>query len=160
MRSALVSFFAGLVFAIGLGIAGMTKADKVIGFLEVAGDWDPSLALVMVGAIGTHAILRRFILGRSGPVFGGHFRLPKRHDIDGSLVGGAALFGIGWAIGGYCPGPGIVSVAGGSIDAVVFVATMTAAMVTWQAIQAQAVREAQLDYRAPGLSPRDTTPAS
>lgn len=130
-----VSFVSGVVFALGLGISGMTQADKVINFLDIAGNWDPSLAFVMIGAIGTHAVMRWFIMRRSGPVLGELFHMPKRVDIDAPLLGGAALFGIGWAIGGYCPGPGIVSIASGSVNALVFMASLTVAFVAWQRLQ-------------------------
>lgn len=159
MRGVLTSLVSGLIFAIGLGVSGMTKADKVIGFLDVAGDWDPSLAFVMVGAIGTHALLRYFIMGRSAPVFADRFSLPGRHNIDVSLVAGAAIFGAGWAMGGYCPGPGLVSLAGGSFHAVVFVTTLSVAIFGWQRLQhwIELHRQGKTppdtsDVRVPGLS--------
>ncbi len=124
----LSSFVAGVVFAVGLGVAGMTQADKVIAFLDIAGNWDPSLALVMGGAIAVHLLLFKLILRRPSPILGTHFGLPTRTDIDGRLVGGAALFGIGWALGGYCPGPGIVSAAGGTGHALAFLGAMTGGM--------------------------------
>lgn len=133
MKVLLSSFVAGLIFALGLGISGMTQADKVINFLNVAGDWDPSLALVMVGAIAVHLALFKLILRRPTPVFADSFGIPTRNDIDARLVGGAALFGIGWALGGYCPGPGLVSVAGGSAHALTFVAAMTGGMMIFHA---------------------------
>ena len=128
MKQMIAALVAGLVFGLGLGISGMTQADKVIGFLDVADAWDPSLALVMGGAIGVHLLLFRFIVKQPSPIFGERFGIPTRTDIDGRLVGGAALFGIGWALGGYCPGPGLVSGASGAGNALVFVGTMTAGM--------------------------------
>ena len=124
----LAAFGAGLLFAIGLGVGGMTDANKVIGFLDLAGGWDPSLAFVMVGAIAAHALLNRWILRRNRPMFGTRFALPTRRDIDLRLVAGAAVFGMGWGLGGFCPGPGLVSVAGLGADALVFVAAMLAGM--------------------------------
>lgn len=152
MRTIVVSFVAGLIFAVGLGIAGMTQADKVIGFLDVAGNWDPSLAFVMIGAIGTHAVLRLFIVKRSAPILADRFQVPARVDIDRPLVIGAALFGVGWAIGGYCPGPGLVSVASGSVYPLVFVATMTLAMVAWSRVQHAEQRRSAHEVRVPGIS--------
>ena len=124
----LAAFGGGLVFALGLGLSGMTDANKVIGFLNLAGDWDPSLAFVMVGAIGVHLALYRLILRRDSPLFTDEFHIPTRRDIDGKLVGGAALFGVGWALGGFCPGPGIVSATSQSTAALTFVLTMLVGM--------------------------------
>jgi uncharacterized membrane protein YedE/YeeE len=125
--SSLVSAFAaGLIFALGLGVSGMTKPSKVIGFLDLFGSWDASLALVMAGAIGVHLLAHRWIMKRPSPVFDARFHLPTRKDIDGRLVLGAALFGIGWGLGGFCPGPGLVSAASGAASALVFVLGMAA----------------------------------
>ena len=129
MRGLLPPFLGGVVFALGLGISGMTDADKVLGFLNLAGDWDPALAFVMVGAIGVHLILYRLIVRRPSPLFGDRFHLPTRRDISPRLLTGAALFGVGWGMGGFCPGPGLVSLAGLGTSAVVFVACMLAGMV-------------------------------
>ena len=131
----LSAFFAGGLFGVGLVVSQMTNANKVVNFLNVAGDWDPSLALVMVGAIGVHVILFRFILKRESPLFDELFRVPSRTDIDLRLVGGAALFGVGWALGGFCPGPGIVSVASGGSAALVFVAALVAGMFLWRGME-------------------------
>jgi uncharacterized protein len=108
----LSAFVTGLVFGAGLLMSGMTQPTKVIAFLDVfSGRWDPSLALVMAGAIGVHALLFRVILKRPTPLIGQKFHLPTRKDIDPRLVLGAALFGVGWALGGVCPGPGLVALA-------------------------------------------------
>lgn len=129
MKPGFTAFLSGAVFAAGLALSGMTQPEKVIGFLDVAGAWDPSLAFVMIGAIGLNLVLFRFILKRTGPVFGSVFQLPNRRDIDPRLVAGAALFGAGWGLGGYCPGPGLVSLAAGGLSALVFVIAMAAGMV-------------------------------
>jgi len=129
MSRFIAPFVAGLVFALGLGISGMTDANKVIGFLNLAGDWDPSLAFVMVGAIGVHLALYRIILRRKSPLFGDTFDIPTRRDVDPQLIGGAAVFGIGWGLGGFCPGPGLVSLAGLGTFAAVFVGFMLLGMV-------------------------------
>jgi uncharacterized membrane protein YedE/YeeE len=126
VNSLVSAFVAGLVFALGLGVSGMTKPSKVIGFLDLFGAWDASLALVMVGAIAVHLFAQRRIMKRAAPVFEARFHLPKRKDIDARLVLGAALFGIGWGLGGFCPGPGLVSAASGAASATVFVVGMTA----------------------------------
>jgi uncharacterized protein len=105
----------------------MTQPLKVIGFLDVTGRWDPSLALVMVGALLVHGLLYRVIVARPAPLLAPRFHLPRRRDIDRRLVAGAALFGVGWGLGGYCPGPGLASVTTG-LQPLVFVAAMAAGM--------------------------------
>jgi uncharacterized membrane protein YedE/YeeE len=126
MKENVVAFGAGLTFSVGLAISGMTQPNKVIGFLDVAGAWDPSLAFVMMGAVGVGLIAFRSILKRSRPIFGAVFELPRRKDIDARLVAGAALFGVGWGIAGYCPGPALVSLATGHAAPILFVAAMIA----------------------------------
>lgn len=128
MSRLISAFSAGLVFALGLGISGMTDANKVIGFLNLAGDWDPSLAFVMVGAISVHLLLYRLILRRQSPFFSDRFHIPTRRDINPHLVGGAALFGMGWGLGGFCPGPGLVSLMGYGSAPGVFVVFMLGGM--------------------------------
>jgi uncharacterized protein len=125
MKSRLVAFATGALFAVGLAIGGMTKPAKVIGFLDLFGAWDPSLAFVMAGAIGVHVIGYRLVVRRRSPLFATGFSLPTRKDIDRRLVFGAALFGVGWGLGGFCPGPGLVTAASGSIAALLFVLGMT-----------------------------------
>lgn len=120
------AFASGVLFALGLGVSGMTKPAKVIGFLDPLGAWDASLAFVMAGAIGVHLVAQRWITKRASPLFERRFHLPTRKDIDARLVLGAALFGLGWGLGGFCPGPGLVSAAGGGGSALVFVVGMTA----------------------------------
>ena len=136
MRLASV-FLGGVLFAVGLGLSGMTDANKVIGFLNLAGSWDPSLAFVMVGAIGMHLILYRLIIKRSSPIFADIFHIPTRRDIDAKLVGGSALFGIGWGLGGFCPGPGIVSFSGLGQSAAIFVGAMLVGMVIQKIVHRQ-----------------------
>ena len=134
MKGILTSLAAGVVFGAGLGISGMTKADKVIDFLDLSDAWDPSLALVMGAAVAVHLLFFRFIVKQPGPLFGDAFGIPTRTDIDPRLVAGAGLFGVGWALGGYCPGPGLVSAASGSANALVFVATLTGGMLLYHAM--------------------------
>lgn len=128
MKSKLAALGAGAVFAVGLAISGMTLPSKVTGFLDVTGAWDASLAFVMGGAIAVHLVLQRLIRKRPAPLFDVKFHVPTRKDIDPKLVVGAALFGVGWGLGGYCPGPGLVSAASGSPGALVFVVGMTLGM--------------------------------
>jgi uncharacterized membrane protein YedE/YeeE len=123
-----VAFGAGALFAVGLAISGMTKPSKIAGFLDLAGDWDASLAFVMIGAVTVHFLALRIVTRRQAPLFDTKFHLPTRKDVDLRLVAGAALFGVGWALGGFCPGPALVSAGSGSFGAIVFVAAMTLGM--------------------------------
>lgn len=130
--NALVSFVCGVLFAIGLGLAGMTSPAKVIAFLDVTSSrWDPTLAFVMAGAIGVHFVFaRRAATGaRAGrkPIAAARFHLPAQTTIDRPLLVGAALFGVGWGLAGYCPGPGIVAFIVTPI-ALIFVGAMLAGM--------------------------------
>ncbi len=159
MKALLSSFAAGLLFSIGLGVAGMTQADKVIGFLNVAGDWDPSLGLVMAGAIGVHLTVYRLLPKMKRPLFEGRFRVPTRADIDARLVGGAALFGIGWALGGYCPGPGLVAGASGSTTGLLFLVGMVTGMTLFSAVDdARAILPARAPSSPSDRVPNGTTP--
>lgn len=124
MKGRIAALVAGALFGAGLVISGMTDPAKVRGFLDLAGRWDPSLALVMAGAIAVHLPLARLVLRRRAPLFAGAFDLPQRKDIDRRLVFGAALFGVGWGLAGVCPGPAIVSLGAGSAAPVVFVVAM------------------------------------
>ncbi len=126
MKTALTSFISGLVFALGLGISGMTRPIKVIGFLDFFGNWDASLAFVMIGAIGVYFIAYRLSRNMAAPILGPVFSVPNRTDLDSRLIAGAALFGAGWGLGGFCPGPAITALASGAAPVAVFVASMTA----------------------------------
>jgi uncharacterized membrane protein YedE/YeeE len=121
-------FATGALFAVGLALSGMTKPSKVVGFLDFAGHWDASLAFVMMGAIAVHFVAYRVIRRRSAPLFDTKFHVPTRKDVDPRLVLGAALFGVGWGLGGFCPGPGLVAAGGGSLHAVIFLVGMTLGM--------------------------------
>lgn len=126
-----VAFGAGLVFAIGLGVSGMTQPSKVLGFLDLAGSWDPSLAVVMASALAVHVLAYRWIRGRKAPLLDERFHLPIRKTVDAPLVAGAILFGVGWGLAGYCPGPALVSSAALSSGALIFTAAMIAGMVLY-----------------------------
>jgi uncharacterized membrane protein YedE/YeeE len=124
----LVAIGSGLLFALGLGIAGMTDPARVLAFLDLAGDWNPNLALVMAAGIAVVLPIHRLLLGRKAPLFAQAFDWPSRSSIDRPLVIGAVLFGIGWGIAGYCPGPALVGLVGGQPGVLVFVAAMAAGM--------------------------------
>lgn len=134
MKHLILVFMSGLIFALGLGISGMTDANKVIAFLNVAGQWDPSLAFVMVGAIGVHLVLYKLILKRESPIYEKSFKIPSVKGVDGKLLGGTAIFGVGWGLGGFCPGPGVVSSVNLNAEPVSFTLAMVAGMLLFDAI--------------------------
>lgn len=125
----LLAFLAGVLFAVGLVISGMTQPSKVVGFLDFFGSWDPSLAFVMGGAVLVNALLYRVIISRKSPLLDTKFHLPTRSDFQWRLVTGGALFGIGWGLAGYCPGPAITSAPTGTASALTFVGAMVAGIV-------------------------------
>lgn len=131
MRS-VVAFLVGILFAIGLGVSGMTRPDIVRGFLDVTGEWDWRLMGVMIGAIGVHMIAFRLITKRASPILDLKFQLPTKKDIDYRLIVGAMIFGIGWGWAGICPGPAIVSLASGNGVFVLFIISMLIGMKTFQ----------------------------
>ena len=125
----IVSFLCGILFSVGLSISGMTQPEKVIGFLDVLGEWDLSLAFVMCGAVLTYLVLQLLIKRKFPiPLLEKSFQLPKVKDLDRSLIIGASLFGSGWGLGGYCPGPGITSLGSGNLNAIMFVFSMGVGM--------------------------------
>ncbi|MBE9140958.1 YeeE/YedE family protein [Nodosilinea sp. LEGE 07088] len=130
----LVALSAGLLFGLGLSVSQMIDPQRVIGFLDLAGQWAPTLAFVMGGAVVTTLIAFRLVLKRSEPLLGGKFWLPTRNDIDRPLLLGAALFGVGWGLGGYCPGPAIASLGLGSANPILFVVAMIAGSLAYKAL--------------------------
>ncbi|SFM56537.1 DUF6691 family protein [Marinobacter zhejiangensis] len=132
MKFSLVSFVSGLLFGFGLMISGLANPDKVLGFLDLAGLWDPSLALVMAGAIGVGLFGFMVAKKRTVTVFGGPLRLPTATQIDKRLVLGSLAFGVGWGLAGFCPGPALVGLGAGEIKALVFTASMVAGMAIFE----------------------------
>jgi uncharacterized membrane protein YedE/YeeE len=129
VKRGVVAFGSGFVFAAGLCLAGMTRPQKIVAFLDVFGAWDPSLALVMAGAVTVAAIAFGTAGRRRDPILGGTFVLPARNaPVERDLVVGAALFGIGWGLSGLCPGPAVVALASGQFGAIVFVTSMLVGM--------------------------------
>ena len=128
----LTAFFSGLIFGIGLIIAGMTDTEKVLGFLDLAGSWDPSLALVMGGAIFVGFFAFRSAAGRTSTLLGTPFTLPKTEQrLDPQLIWGSILFGTGWGLAGFCPGPALASLLTGGSKAIIFVIAMLAGMLVF-----------------------------
>ena len=122
------SLLAGLVFGLGLIVSGMANPAKVLGFLDLAGAWDPSLALVMVGAIGVGVVAFFAARQRTVSLLGAKMKLPTARQIDRRLVSGSVLFGIGWGVAGFCPGPALVALGMGELKALLFVVAMLAGM--------------------------------
>ena len=128
VKRIVVAFTVGVLFAVGLGVSGMTHPSKVLAFLDVTGDWDPSLALVMGGGVLVNFFVFRLALRRGAPILARSFSMPEKATVDAPLLLGAAIFGIGWGIGGFCPGPAIVSLASGATPVIAFVAAMLLSM--------------------------------
>jgi uncharacterized protein len=142
MRTIVIAFAAGIVFAVGLAVSGMTDPAKVTAFLDFTGAWDPSLALVMGGAIGVFLPGYRLLRRRRAPVYGERFVLPRETPIDAQLVGGAAVFGVGWGLVGMCPGPAIASLGAGSPSAWMFAGGMVLSMAAYERVRSLATRPA------------------
>lgn len=128
MQHRISEFFVGLLFGLGLIISGMTDPGKVIGFLDISGAWDPSLALVMAGAIAVGFFAFAIAKKRTVNFLGGALHLPKSNQIDKPLIVGAVLFGAGWGLAGFCPGPALVSMASGQVKGALFMVFMVAGM--------------------------------
>ncbi len=127
----------GFVFALGLGISGMTQPQKVVGFLDLFGAWDPSLIFVMVGAILVHFVTYKLIRRRTSPLFSVQWHVPTKKDITPALVAGAVLFGVGWGLGGFCPGPAMTSLGSLEGKPVVFVISMLAGMYLFRLVDSK-----------------------
>ena len=130
-----MAFISGLLFAIGLSVSGMTRPSKVIGFLDFTGQWDPSLALVMSSAIGVNFVAVFWARRARSPVFARSFRVPGKRRVDTSLVAGSAVFGIGWGLAGYCPGPAVTSAPSLAPSTLFFVVSMLAGMIVFALVR-------------------------
>jgi uncharacterized protein len=128
MKQAIAAFLCGLLFGAGLLVSQMSNPAKVFGFLDITGAWDPSLAFVMGGAVAVFAILYRVVLRRPAPALANGFSHPERRKLDLPLMSGAAIFGAGWGLGGFCPGPAVVSAAFGDSRVWAFVLAMAVGM--------------------------------
>ncbi|HYX36814.1 MAG TPA: DUF6691 family protein [Oligoflexus sp.] len=132
MKNGLAALIVGFIFALGLGLSGMTQPQKVIGFLDLFGEWDPSLMFVMIGAIGVHMITYRLIRKRNSPLLATEWKVPTQSRITPALLMGAVLFGIGWGLAGFCPGPAVASLASLSWKPVLFVVSMLLGMLIFR----------------------------
>ncbi|MBM2293237.1 YeeE/YedE family protein [Sulfitobacter pseudonitzschiae] len=139
----LTSYLIGLIFGVGISISGMANPAKVLNFFDVAGTWDPSLAFVMGGALVVTFIGYRYILKRSAPFLSARFQLPTRRDLDLPLIGGSAVFGVGWGIAGFCPGGALPALGTGRTDVLVFVAALLGGIIAAKLLQAKLTNRAQ-----------------
>ena len=130
-----IALLAGLIFGVGLIVAGMTDPSKIIGFLDIAGVWNPSLAFVMVGGIAVATLAFRFAASQTQSFFGNAFQIPTATQIDWRLIIGSLLFGIGWGLAGYCPGPALASIATGGSKPVVFTLAMLGGMAIFELLE-------------------------
>ena len=135
------ALLAGLVFGLGLIVSGMADPAKVLGFLDLGGAWDPSLAFVMAGAIGVGAFAFAMARKRSVSFLGAAMKLPTSRDIDRRLVIGSVVFGIGWGLAGFCPGPGLVALGMGEVKALVFVVAMLLGMGAFELLERRRQRK-------------------
>jgi uncharacterized membrane protein YedE/YeeE len=144
------SWVAGVIFGLGLIVSGMANPAKVLGFLDLAGAWDPSLAFVMAGAIAVGAVGFAVARERTVSFLGAEMNLPTTRRIDRRLVAGSLTFGIGWGVAGFCPGPGLVALGMGEIKALVFVAAMLAGMGLYEVLDRRRQRHANAFGTRPG----------
>jgi uncharacterized protein len=140
MGKNLAALAAGLIFGLGLAVSQMINPLKVLAFLDFFGHWDPSLAFVILAAIAVSALGFRLLRSRGKPVFAQRFEWPTRRDPDAPLIWGAAVFGIGWGLGGYCPGPGIAALALGFWEPFVFTVSMGAGFLAWHFLRHGCIR--------------------
>lgn len=136
LKQDLLALLSGTIFGIGLSLSQMIDRQRVLGFLDLAGSWDSTLLFVLAGAVAFTVIAFRFVLQRKEPLWGDKFFLPSRTDVDRRLVLGSAMFGVGWGISGYCPGPGITALVLGSWNPVLFVLALIAGMFAFNRYEA------------------------
>ena len=137
MREILAALVTGFIFGLGLCISSMSDPAVVQGFLDIAGDWNPTLMFVMAGGVVITFIGYRFVLAKGRPLFADKFSLPAATAIDAPLLSGAAIFGIGWGLAGYCPGPAVLSLASGRTQVAIFVLSMLAGMIVVRWLRTQ-----------------------
>lgn len=131
----IIAYAIGIIFGVGISISGMANPAKVLNFFDVAGTWDPSLMFVMGGALVTTLIGYKLVFGRTAPLFGTAFLLPERRDIDLPLVGGSAVFGIGWGIAGFCPGGALPALGTGRWEVFAFTGALGLGIIVARRVQ-------------------------
>jgi uncharacterized protein len=159
MKRLTVSLGSGVLFGAGLSLAQMNNPIKVLNFFDVVGNWDPSLAFVMVGALAVTFVAFRFMPKRSAPIFDDKFRIPTKTIIDKKLIAGAVLFGVGWGLSGYCPGPAVANLGSGFFSPLVFfIAMISGFMLHKQLFEpSSAIAEKQCRHTNCVLEPAQST---
>jgi uncharacterized membrane protein YedE/YeeE len=135
MKPAIGSYLSGLIFSIGLAVSGMTQPKKVLAFLDIFGDWDSSLMFVMVGAIGAYSVVYRLVLKRQKPLIEDKLQIPEPRKVDKELILGAIIFGIGWGLAGFCPGPALTSLATLQKAPLIFGLVLIGGMITFKLLR-------------------------
>lgn len=156
----LISFVVGLIFGLGLIISGMSDPAIVLGFLDIAGTWNPSLTFVMAGAIALGFVAFQFVRRRKTSLLGKPMQIPTNRHIDKRLVAGSALFGIGWGLAGICPGPAFVLLGSGARQGIVFMLALLAGMVLFECVNAFSFRATRLPDFHPGIANRKNVTVS
>ena len=159
MKTGLSALASGILFGAGLALSGLVQPEKIIGFLDVTGAFDPSLALVMAAALAVLVPAQALARRRNAPLVAGQFALLPRLRVDRRLVAGSVLFGLGWGLSGFCPGPAIAAAGAGVRDALWFLPAMAAGMLLFRAVEARAHRPAADETGIP-LAPADGEPAA
>lgn len=134
MKNLVAALLSGLLFGVGLNVGGMTQTSRIVGVLDFFGTWDPTLVIVLVVAVVTCFLLNRLIIPCGAPLFEAKFQIPTRKDITPRLVSGSALFGIGWALSGYCPGPAVASLGSGQIQPIAVILAIAAGMMLYDLV--------------------------
>lgn len=134
MKNSLLAMVVGFLFALGLGLSGMTEPEKVVGFLDLFGNWDPSLMFVMIGAIAIHFVSYKIIRKRASPLLSADWHVPTKTNISSSLIIGSLLFGTGWGLAGFCPGPALTALSSLNARPLLFVVSMLVGMLIFQQV--------------------------
>ena len=134
MKNSLLAMVVGFLFALGLGLSGMTEPEKVVGFLDLFGNWDPSLMFVMIGAIAVHFVSYKIIRKRASPLLSADWHVPTKTNISSSLIIGSLLFGTGWGLAGFCPGPALTALSSLNARPLLFVVSMLVGMLIFQQV--------------------------
>ena len=154
----LLATVSGVLFGLGLMLSGMSRAERVWSFLDLSHGWNPSLALVMGAAVSVHVVLYRLIVRRRAPLYTKTFLIPTRRDLDPKLLTGAVIFGLGWALGGFCPGPSLLSAAAGTQSAIVFVVSMLGGMLLEKLLVSKATEATHHAVQPPSRLTSSETP--
>jgi len=134
MKNLLAALLTGTLFGVGLNMGGMTQTSRIVGVMDFFGTWDPTLMIVLVAAVVTFHVCYRLIVPRGAPLFAAKFQIPTRKDINGRLVLGSGMFGVGWGLSGFCPGPAVASLSGGQSQTIIVVLAIAAGMLLFDLV--------------------------